>query len=324
MAQKIAPVSLPMPSAPSRWIMLAALVSPLQASSPRRRPCGFLPHASSLALRGAQLAALRFNAERPLCPRRAIRPPTQRSIRRGRASRLRAASGSIGVGTAEPWHCQRLREEHLDAACALDVLSYGGKGLWTRDMYRADIASPGAEVIGLFTDGSAVADCSGSAHERAALVGMASVGVVAGEASITSMAVLPTERGHGLGEALMVGLMLICAARKAEAMFLEVRADSNAPAIALYRKAGSAPCCPSSLPIPSQTQIVGQIAATLHSLLIRCQRVDTRWRPPSNVVCCAMVSWGAVRVRGRRAQETLLPPTAGGCAGDGALWGAAI
>ena len=159
----------------------------------------------------------------------------------------------------EPWHCQRLREEHLDAACALDVLSYGGEGLWTRDMYRADIASPGAEVIGLFTDGSAAADFSGSAHERAALVGMASVGVVAGEASITSMAVLPTERGNGLGEALMVGLMLICAARKAEAMFLEVRADSNAPAIALYRKAGSASCCPPPLPTPSRKTSSGRL-----------------------------------------------------------------
>lgn len=64
-------------------------------------------------------------------------------------------------------------------------------------MYRTDIRSANDEVIGIF-----------DVHCQR-LVGMASMSVVVDEAGVTSMAVSPEERGKGLGEALMLGLMFI-------------------------------------------------------------------------------------------------------------------
>jgi ribosomal protein S18 acetylase RimI-like enzyme len=104
-------------------------------------------------------------------------------------------------------------------------------------MYLDDIKSANTDVIGLFNVGGE------RGHPARRLVGVASLGVVLDEASITSMCVSPEARGRGLGEALMVGLMRVLAAHAAESICLEVRAESNAPAVALYRKVWSVFSC---------------------------------------------------------------------------------
>lgn len=54
---------------------------------------------------------------------------------------------------------------------------------------------------------------------------------------VISVAVLPSARNQGVGEALMRGLMKLARDEEAQSLCLDVRA-SNAPAIALYRKLG--------------------------------------------------------------------------------------
>lgn len=57
------------------------------------------------------------------------------------------------------------------------------------------------------------------------------------EAEILTLAVRPEHRRQGLGEALVETAALVAAAAGARVMFLEV-AEENAPAMALYAKAG--------------------------------------------------------------------------------------
>ena len=121
-----------------------------------------------------------------------------------------------------------------DSRCAL-VHAHRLQGLWTHEMYRTDITSANDEVIGIIAADSS----NGSiAHASRRLVGLASMSLVLDEAGITSMAVSPDTRGQGLGDALMLGLMLIASSRAVASFSLEVRADTNAPAVALYRKFG--------------------------------------------------------------------------------------
>lgn len=62
---------------------------------------------------------------------------------------------------------------------------------------------------------------------------------VAGEAELLTLAVAPEARREGLGARLVAGFLAQSAARGATSAFLEVAAD-NAPAIALYDRAGFA------------------------------------------------------------------------------------
>lgn len=60
---------------------------------------------------------------------------------------------------------------------------------------------------------------------------------VAGEAELLTLAVHPDHRRLGRGERLLATFLAEAGTRKATALFLEVAAD-NAPAIALYARAG--------------------------------------------------------------------------------------
>ncbi|MBL8629907.1 MAG: GNAT family N-acetyltransferase [Rhodospirillaceae bacterium] len=62
---------------------------------------------------------------------------------------------------------------------------------------------------------------------------------VAGEAEVLTLAVDPASRGHGLGYRLVEAGLVLALAHAATRCFLEV-AEDNAPAIAIYRKAGFA------------------------------------------------------------------------------------
>lgn len=61
--------------------------------------------------------------------------------------------------------------------------------------------------------------------------------VIAGEAELLTIAVHPDARRQGTGRLLLSDLIGMAAARGAETLFLEVRADNDS-AIALYRSAG--------------------------------------------------------------------------------------
>ena len=65
------------------------------------------------------------------------------------------------------------------------------------------------------------------------ILGFAIAHVVGDEAEVLDIAVMPSQRGLGIGAALLDTLMGRCEAGGAETIFLEVR-ESNAPARALY------------------------------------------------------------------------------------------
>ncbi len=66
-------------------------------------------------------------------------------------------------------------------------------------------------------------------------VGLTGYWLIAGEAHIITIAVLPAWQRRGLGELLLLGLLEDAQTRHADAATLEVR-RSNRPAIALYQK----------------------------------------------------------------------------------------
>ncbi|MEP9387031.1 ribosomal protein S18-alanine N-acetyltransferase [Mesorhizobium sp. KR9-304] len=68
-------------------------------------------------------------------------------------------------------------------------------------------------------------------------VGFVLARLVAGEGEILTVAVARTHRRHGLGWRLMDAVLRELHGQRAEALFLEVD-ETNAPAIALYRRLG--------------------------------------------------------------------------------------
>ncbi len=69
------------------------------------------------------------------------------------------------------------------------------------------------------------------------VIGYAGCWILAGEAQITNVAILPAYRGRGIGMQLMAAVIAAAKERGATAMTLEVR-PSNAPARALYHHYG--------------------------------------------------------------------------------------
>ncbi len=69
------------------------------------------------------------------------------------------------------------------------------------------------------------------------VIGYAGCWILAGEAQITNVAILPAYRGQGIGTQLMAAVIVAAKERGATAMTLEVR-PSNAPALALYHYYG--------------------------------------------------------------------------------------
>ena len=69
------------------------------------------------------------------------------------------------------------------------------------------------------------------------VIGYAGCWILAGEAQITNVAILPAYRGRGIGTQLMAAVIAAAKERGATAMTLEVR-PSNAPALARYHHYG--------------------------------------------------------------------------------------
>ncbi|GAC1335442.1 MAG: ribosomal protein S18-alanine N-acetyltransferase [Beijerinckiaceae bacterium] len=94
---------------------------------------------------------------------------------------------------------------------------------------------PAAEFENLLAAKNSIADGAYSGPSR--LIGFALSRQAAGEAEVLSVAVAKSERGKGVGRALMSAHLARLAAAGVATVFLEVDAG-NASAIALYRRLG--------------------------------------------------------------------------------------
>lgn len=86
------------------------------------------------------------------------------------------------------------------------------------------------------------AEANGASRDRPGqepILGFAGMWIIFDEAHVTTIGVEPSERGHGLGELLLVAMFDEAMRRGATWLTLEVRV-SNRPALALYRKYGFA------------------------------------------------------------------------------------
>ena len=102
------------------------------------------------------------------------------------------------------------------------------------ELHRAAFAGVGRgwsadEIARLAAQGALIADDAGG--------GFALIAVAADEAELLTIAVAPSARRAGVGAALLSKAIAEAAKAEAGRMFLEVAAD-NAPALALYRRAG--------------------------------------------------------------------------------------
>ncbi len=115
-----------------------------------------------------------------------------------------------------------LTESLLDAAIELDRVSLGG--LWTRSGYQRELDSPNSELLVLRSD-------------HLPLLGLGCLWAILDEAHITLLAIHPDYQRQGLGQALLLALLIAARRRNLAWATLEVRA-SNRIAIALYEKFG--------------------------------------------------------------------------------------
>ena len=105
------------------------------------------------------------------------------------------------------------------------LLDGRASGLWSAAQYAEEVASPRAELLGVW-----------SGRE---LVALACTSAVADETSLLNLVVAPSLRRRGLARALLCCSMW-AAARRGHALYtLEVR-ESNAAATALYTRCGLA------------------------------------------------------------------------------------
>lgn len=146
----------------------------------------------------------------------------------------------------------------LDAVAALETFS---PDPWTRAQLAEELAAPFAHCLVLCGPtpaagatagpGAAVAAGQGRGTADAALAaqvapppqatsavwGFCSAQLAADEATLNAITVAPACRGRGYGLRLLAALETRLCAQGAAALYLEVR-SRNAPALALYQKAG--------------------------------------------------------------------------------------
>jgi ribosomal-protein-alanine N-acetyltransferase len=119
-----------------------------------------------------------------------------------------------------------MRAEHIDALMPYEREMFGPEA-WTRGGYRAELADTRHRtyVAAESPDG--------------ALLGWAGVRVIADEAEILTVGVVPQVRRRGIARTLLVALLDAARTRGAQRAYLEVRTDNEA-ARALYRSEGFA------------------------------------------------------------------------------------
>jgi ribosomal-protein-alanine N-acetyltransferase len=113
-----------------------------------------------------------------------------------------------------------LKTEHLDAVWAIESIAHTHP--WKRSMID-ELNSRGAMHYALFDDET--------------LLGYFYAQNIVGEVTLLNIAIAPSAQGRGLGSKLLEALIDLCASKKADSIWLEVR-DSNQAAQHLYLNAG--------------------------------------------------------------------------------------
>jgi ribosomal-protein-alanine N-acetyltransferase len=118
----------------------------------------------------------------------------------------------------------RMTEAHLDAVMRHEREMFGPES-WTRSGYRSELADTRYRYYLAAED------------DHGALLGWAGMMVVAEDAQILTVGVVPQARRQGIGQRLLDALLAEAKDRGATAVFLEVRTENEA-AQALYRRNG--------------------------------------------------------------------------------------
>ena len=110
---------------------------------------------------------------------------------------------------------------HLDAILSLERSAFAIP--WSRGMFEEELRNPLARYYVLQLENQ--------------VVGYAGMWVVLNEGHITNIAVKSSDRGKGIGNAVLMGMIDYCRINRVPNMTLEVRV-SNVTAIGLYKKYG--------------------------------------------------------------------------------------
>lgn len=122
-----------------------------------------------------------------------------------------------------------MRVEDVPAVVQIDELSFATP--WSDRSYLFEINdNPTGHMLTLEIEDNAAE--TGTHH---AVIGYAGMWLIDGEAHISTIAIHPNYRGHGLGEVLLVGMLSRAMMLNGQYAVLEVRV-SNTPAIQLYLK----------------------------------------------------------------------------------------
>ena len=137
-----------------------------------------------------------------------------------------------------------LREADAPRCAELERVLFPGDDPWPAAAFRDELRA-GHAYLAARSSGGARADTargSSGTNEGALLVGYGGLAFVTGppqaEAEVHTIGVDPAFQGHGIGRALLRGLLAVADAQRA-AVFLEVRTDNDA-ARALYESEGFA------------------------------------------------------------------------------------
>ncbi|MDX1662970.1 MAG: ribosomal protein S18-alanine N-acetyltransferase [Candidatus Promineifilaceae bacterium] len=125
-----------------------------------------------------------------------------------------------------PFAIRSMMLDDVDAVMPIEAVSFPTP--WPADGYRHELTQNKRahyDVLCHVAEGESI------------VIGYSGYWLVAGEAHISIVAVHPDWRGRGLGELLLLHMLVTAVARGAEAALLEVR-EGNVVARKLYRKYG--------------------------------------------------------------------------------------
>jgi len=108
-----------------------------------------------------------------------------------------------------------MTNQHIDALMPYEKSMFGTEA-WTRSGYRSELADTTLRYYIAAED------------EDGRLLGWAGVMIVAEDAQILTIGVIPEMRRHGIGQQLLDALLAEARRREATAVFLEVRVDNEA------------------------------------------------------------------------------------------------
>jgi len=118
-------------------------------------------------------------------------------------------------------HYDTLKEEYLDKIAKLDKLCFTLN--WSKELFRSELNNPHTFYVLAFVADTLIAYCG--------------INSVAGEGSITNIAVHPDYRHQGIASAVLEKIVSYSCDTNLEFITLEVR-ESNINAIKLYEKFG--------------------------------------------------------------------------------------